>query len=82
MVTGYAHITINGVTETLQLTALEMAGIVGERKGFSVIDAEPTGQGNNWRVKAYANAGPAVSTVTANGTSLTAAVSRLIESIW
>jgi hypothetical protein len=86
MVEGYANITIKGVTETVRLSALELATIVTNRRGFQVIDAEPTGTGNAWRIRAHGgvleHTGGPVASVTANGSSLTAAVSSLIESIW
>lgn len=79
MVEGYANITVNGVTETVRLNALELASIVASRRGFAVVDAQPTGIKSNWQVTA--ESGPSA-TVRANGSSLTAAVSSLIESIW
>ncbi len=76
MVEGFAHITVKGVLESVKLTPLEMANIVASRCGFS-LDAEPTGNGDGWSIKATTLENNARVHVT--GRSLPDACTKIIE---
>lgn len=76
MVEGYAHITVKGTTQAIRLSPLECARIWAQRAGFDV-DAEPTGTGDGWRLRA--RAGNASANVV--GRTLAEAVTKLIEAI-
>lgn len=69
--------TVTIGSKTFVLTALEAAGIVCHRAGFSDVDAEPTGTGGRWKVTAKAEN----KTVSVTGDTLTAAVVKLIERV-
>jgi hypothetical protein len=76
MVEGYAHITVRGVTSTIKLSPLECARIWCQRAGFDV-DAEPTGQGDGWKLTAKAGS----ATASVMGKTLHEAVTKIVEAI-
>lgn len=74
MVEGHAIYWSKGSEKKVRLTPLELVGIIVHRHGWDEVDAEPTGNGDLWKVTAK---GPGRS-VSATGT-LSDACRKLIE---
>lgn len=77
---GFCNILIKGSYETMRLTPLEIAIIVGRKTGFPDIDMEPLVEG--WKISASTVSGDGRASVIVRGATQEEAVASLVSKLW
>lgn len=82
MESAVVTVTIDGKEDSFGIRPLELAELVARRRGFDIVDCEPTDSGWKIMCTSWAVNGIDHRTVTARGTTLDHASTNLVKAIY